>query len=114
MAWDPRLLPSQHGKTVVVTGGARGVGYFIGEQLAVAGARLIIAARSVERADAAALIRERAPHAQVEHLPLDLASLSSIRAAASPTSARLTCWSTTPASPVRRRAARPRRMAWRW
>jgi len=40
--WDPTTLPSQAGRTIVVTGAGRGVGYFTAEQLAVAGARVII------------------------------------------------------------------------
>ena len=82
-AWDPTDLPSQSGKTVVVTGGNAGIGYFVGEQLAGAGARIIMASRSEEKADvAAASIRARATGAQVEFVRLDLSSLGSIREAA--------------------------------
>ena len=42
--WDPRTLPSLAGRTVVVTGGNAGIGYFVSEQLASAGARVVIAA----------------------------------------------------------------------
>jgi NAD(P)-dependent dehydrogenase (short-subunit alcohol dehydrogenase family) len=82
-AWDPTNLPSQSGKTVVVTGGNAGIGYFVSEQLAAAGARIIMASRSQEKADvAAASIRSRVPGAQVEFVKLDLSSLGSIREAA--------------------------------
>jgi NAD(P)-dependent dehydrogenase (short-subunit alcohol dehydrogenase family) len=83
LTWDPRNLPSQAGKTFVVTGGSSGIGYFTGEQLAEAGGRVIIAARSREKA-AAALesIRSRVPGADVNAVQLDLASLGSVRAAA--------------------------------
>lgn len=80
--WDPRALPSLAGRTVVVTGGGAGIGYFVSEQLAGAGARVVIAARSAERARLAiAAIRERIPDADLAHVRLDLASLSSVREA---------------------------------
>ncbi len=69
--------------TVVVTGGSRGIGYFVSEQLAAAGHRVVIAARSKERVDAAAAsIRDRVPGAVVDFVSLDTASLQSVRAAA--------------------------------
>jgi NAD(P)-dependent dehydrogenase (short-subunit alcohol dehydrogenase family) len=81
--WDPRRLPSQAGKTVVVTGGNAGIGYFTCEQLAGAGARVIIAARVQARAEAAmAAIRSRIPAADVRFVHFDLTSLASITAAA--------------------------------
>jgi NAD(P)-dependent dehydrogenase (short-subunit alcohol dehydrogenase family) len=82
-SWDPVHLPSQTGKTIVVTGGNAGIGYFISEQLAGAGARVILASRSKDKADAAAAsIRERVPGAQVEFVKLDLSSLGAVREAA--------------------------------
>ncbi len=81
--WDPTALPSQSGKTVVVTGGNAGIGYFVCEQLAGAGARIVMASRSKQKADvAAASIRERVPGAHVDFVRLDLSSLASIRGAA--------------------------------
>jgi NAD(P)-dependent dehydrogenase (short-subunit alcohol dehydrogenase family) len=81
--WDPRALPSLAGRTVVVTGGNAGIGYFTSEQLAGAGARVLIAARSAEKADLAIRsIRERFPDADVGHVRLDLTSLASVREAA--------------------------------
>jgi NAD(P)-dependent dehydrogenase (short-subunit alcohol dehydrogenase family) len=81
--WDPTHLPSQTGKTIVVTGGNAGIGYFVSEQLAGAGARVILASRSRQKADAAAAsIRARVPGAQPEFVALDLSSLGSIREAA--------------------------------
>ncbi|MEV7010629.1 SDR family NAD(P)-dependent oxidoreductase [Streptosporangium sp. NPDC051022] len=81
--WDPENLPSQAGKTFVVTGGNAGIGYFISEQLAGAGARIILASRSEQKAEvAAASIRKYAPGATVDFVRLDLTSLASIRDAA--------------------------------
>jgi NAD(P)-dependent dehydrogenase (short-subunit alcohol dehydrogenase family) len=82
-SWDPAHLPSQTGKTIVVTGGNAGIGYFVSEQLAGAGGRVIMASRSKDKADAAAAsIRARIPGAQVEFVKLDLSSLGSVREAA--------------------------------
>jgi NAD(P)-dependent dehydrogenase (short-subunit alcohol dehydrogenase family) len=81
--WDPAQLPSQTGKTFVVTGGNAGIGYFVSEQLAGAGARVVMASRSKDRADvAAASIRVRVPGADIGFIRLDLSSLGSIREAA--------------------------------
>ena len=82
-SWDPTQLPSQAGKNFVVTGGNAGIGYFISEQLAQAGGRIILASRSKEKADAAAAsIRSRVAGAQVDFVSLDLSSLGSVREAA--------------------------------
>ena len=83
MTWDPRAIPSQIGRTFVVTGGNAGIGYYISEQLADAGAHVIIACRSSERAHSAiAAIQARTPTARLEHVTLDLSSYESVRAAA--------------------------------
>ena len=83
MTWDVRALPDLTGKTVVVTGSARGVGYFTAEQLVARGARIVMAVRSAVRADAAsASIRARVPGAELEFVQLDLSSLESVRDAA--------------------------------
>lgn len=82
-AWDPHDVPSQAGRTVVVTGGNAGIGYFTAEQLARAGARVLLASRSRDRAEtAAASIRERVADAVVEFVELDLTSLASVDRAA--------------------------------
>ena len=89
MSWDPRTLPSAAGRTVVVTGGNAGIGYFTSEQLAAAGARVILASRSAQRAQRAmASIRDRIPAAELEFVQLDLASLASVADAAAELGAR--------------------------
>lgn len=81
--WNPRELPSQVGKTFVITGASSGIGYFAAEQLAGAGARVVLAARSEAKADAAvAAILKRTPTAAVEFVTLDLSSLDSVQSAA--------------------------------
>lgn len=80
MTWDPRRLPSQAGRTIVVTGGSTGIGYWVAEQLASTGARIIIAARYAPKAaEAIASIRERLPQADLRFVPFDLTSLSAVR-----------------------------------
>ncbi|AMB60158.1 SDR family NAD(P)-dependent oxidoreductase [Microterricola viridarii] len=81
-SWNPSELPSQRGKTVVVTGANAGLGYFASEQLARAGAHVVLACRNAERADAAArAIRVRVPGATLSTVPLDVSSLDSVAAA---------------------------------
>ncbi|MBX3195284.1 MAG: SDR family NAD(P)-dependent oxidoreductase [Microbacteriaceae bacterium] len=81
--WDPLALPSQDGRTIVVTGGNAGIGYFTAEQLARAGARVVLAARSPERARTAmAAIRRQVPDAALDTVALDLTALASVARAA--------------------------------
>ena len=80
MNWDPRNLPSQSGKTFVATGAGRGVGYFVAEQLATAGGRVILTTRG--DTTALDLLRSRIPGASLEQVILELGSLASIKQAA--------------------------------
>ena len=83
MTWNPRSLPGQAGKTFVITGANAGLGYFTAEQLADAGAHVVLACRNPDRARAAAgAIRGRVPGASVSTVPLDVADLASVRRAA--------------------------------
>jgi len=82
MTWTPAALPSQSGKTFVVTGGNAGLGYFTAEQLAGAGAHVVLASRNRQRAETAARsIRGQVPGASIDLIELDLASLDSVRRA---------------------------------
>ena len=83
MTWNPRRLPGQAGKTFVVTGANTGLGYFTAEQLADAGAHVVLACRNPDRAGAAARsIRGRVPGASVSTVSLDVSDLASVRRAA--------------------------------
>ncbi len=83
MSWNPLALPAQTGKTFVVTGANAGIGYFTSEQLAGAGAHVVLACRNPVKTDAAlAAIRSRVPGASVSSLQLDVADLPSVRSAA--------------------------------
>jgi NAD(P)-dependent dehydrogenase (short-subunit alcohol dehydrogenase family) len=65
------------GRTALITGGNRGLGLAIAEQLAARGARLILACRS-GGPEAAAKLRERTQNPDVEALPVDLADRGSV------------------------------------
>lgn len=69
------------GKIAVVTGANAGIGFETAAGLAKAGARVVMACRSVARAEAArSSLVGRAPGATFEVMELDLASLASVRA----------------------------------
>lgn len=81
--WSTADLPDQSGRTALVTGASSGLGLHTSLELARRGARVLLAVRSPERGKAAlARIRRDVPQAAVELVPLDLASLASVRAAA--------------------------------
>ncbi|WP_394252234.1 SDR family NAD(P)-dependent oxidoreductase [Arthrobacter pityocampae] len=81
--WNPLDLPPLAGERILVTGGNAGLGYFACEQLAAAGASVVMASRSADKAERAMdAIRGRHPGAEVSFQSLDLADLASVRAAA--------------------------------
>ena len=76
-------VPSQDGRTAIVTGGNSGIGLETAARLAQAGARTVLACRSEERAGAAREeILRRHPGSDVEVLRLDLADLGQVADAA--------------------------------
>ena len=80
MSWNVRRPPRAEGTTVLVTGGNAGIGYFVAEQLAEAGAAVVLGSRDPDKAGvAAAAIRARVPGAAVGHVRLDLADLTSLK-----------------------------------
>ncbi|WP_157236843.1 SDR family NAD(P)-dependent oxidoreductase [Promicromonospora sukumoe] len=81
--WDPARLPDQTGRTHVVTGATAGIGYFAAEQLAAAGAHVVLASRSATKlATAVAAIEREVPGARLDTVVIDLASLASVADAA--------------------------------
>ncbi|XP_023207584.1 dehydrogenase/reductase SDR family member 13-like isoform X1 [Xiphophorus maculatus] len=68
------------GRTVVITGSNTGIGKSTALELAKRGARVILACRNKEKAEAAAFdIRSESGNPQVVFMQLDLASLKSVR-----------------------------------
>lgn len=67
-------------KTVLVTGGGRGLGRVTAEKLAVMGHRVILVARTPAAAETATdEIRRRHPHVRIDARSVDLSSLSRVR-----------------------------------
>ncbi len=76
-------VPDQSGKTIFITGANTGIGYEAARVLAERGARVLLGCRSEKKAEEAmSKIRSNAPHAELEWVPLDLASLASVSEAA--------------------------------
>ena len=79
MGWKARDIPDQSGKVAVVTGGNGGLGLATVRHLAEHGARVVIGARNLDKAEAARQSVEAAvPGASLDIRRLDLASLASI------------------------------------
>lgn len=76
-------VPSQRGRTILITGGNAGVGFEVARMVAAAGARIVLACRDLARADRArARIADLVPGADIDVVRLDLAALDSVRSAA--------------------------------
>ena len=81
--WTDADMPSQQGRTAIVTGANTGLGFEAARILAGHGAAVVLACRDMGKAaEAAGRIRAAAPGAAVSPLHLDLGSLASVRAAA--------------------------------
>src|ERR1700752_568066 len=88
--WTAADIPDQQGRVAVVTGANSGLGLVTARELARAGARVVVAARSVQKGEAAASsIVGAVPGATVEPGVLDLADLDSVRALAASAPARV-------------------------
>jgi len=87
--WDPDDLPDLTGRSYLVTGATRGLGFFACVQLAAAGAHVLLTGRNPNALAAArAAVLRTKPDAAVETLLLDTANLGSVRAAAATARAR--------------------------
>ena len=84
MPWNASDIPSQSGKTAIVTGGNSGIGLIAARELARHGAAVTIACRDTGKGDAAvekirADLGAAGTGAEVFVGKLDLASLDSVR-----------------------------------
>ncbi|HWJ72235.1 MAG TPA: SDR family oxidoreductase [Kaistia sp.] len=78
--WTAQDMPSQHGKTIVVTG-TGGLGFEDGLALARAGGDVIIAGRNPRKGnDAVARIKQAVQYEHVSFEPVDLADIVSVSA----------------------------------
>ncbi len=78
--WTARDIPDLTGRTAVVTGANRGIGFEIARALAGKGAAVVLACRSEEKGRAAAeRILAEHPAATAGVMALDLADLASVR-----------------------------------
>jgi NAD(P)-dependent dehydrogenase (short-subunit alcohol dehydrogenase family) len=81
--WTGADVPGQSGRIAVVTGANSGIGFEAAAVLARRGAHTVLACRDAGKAeDAVARLSAAVPEASVSVVPLDLASLESVRAAA--------------------------------
>jgi NAD(P)-dependent dehydrogenase (short-subunit alcohol dehydrogenase family) len=88
--WTAADIPDQHGRVAVVTGANSGLGLVTARELARAGARVVLACRSMEKGEtAAARIGSAVPRADVQPAVLDLTALESVRAFAATAPDRL-------------------------
>jgi len=77
--WSEQDIPSQKHKTVLITGANSGLGFQAAKLLAKKGAKVVLACRSLEKAQAAQVeLQHEVPQAHSCVLSLDLASLHSI------------------------------------
>lgn len=80
--WTPDQLPDLSGKRYVITGGNSGIGLEAAKMLAGAGGDIVIACRNADKAAIASEEIDAAGPGKTETVSLDLADLSSVRAAA--------------------------------
>jgi NAD(P)-dependent dehydrogenase (short-subunit alcohol dehydrogenase family) len=78
--WIDQNLPSQKGKTILITGGNSGIGYYAALAMAKAGAHVVIAGRNADKIDQAIKsIEAEGVDGHLEAGIVDLASLASVR-----------------------------------
>ncbi len=83
MSWTADDMPSQAGKTIVITGANSGIGYEAALRLAAKGAHVVLACRDLARGQhAAEAIKAAHASALVTVMQLDFADLASIRRSA--------------------------------
>jgi NAD(P)-dependent dehydrogenase (short-subunit alcohol dehydrogenase family) len=80
MKWSAANIPDQSGRVIIITGANSGIGFWMAKHLSQKGARIIMACRSEERAQAAKeKILKQQSDAKINIELLDLASLKSVK-----------------------------------
>jgi NAD(P)-dependent dehydrogenase (short-subunit alcohol dehydrogenase family) len=78
--WTVRDIPSQAGRRILITGANSGIGFYAALELARKGAHVLLACRDRNKGRTALeKLHAEIPHARAEVIPLDLASLDSVR-----------------------------------
>lgn len=79
--WTTKDMPDMQGKTILITGANSGIGYEAASALAARGAQVVMACRSMDKAEAARQqILAADPQARLELMALDLTSMQQVRA----------------------------------
>lgn len=82
MPWTRDAIPDQEGRTALITGANSGLGLETARALAACGARVVLACRSLAKAEAACQALAGENRGELIPLELNLADLSSVRATA--------------------------------
>ena len=78
--WTLENIPDLTGKVVIITGANSGIGFEAARELARKGAEVVLASRNPEKAEKALTeLKAELPDGIQAFIPLDLASLDSIR-----------------------------------
>lgn len=78
--WTADNIPSQHGKTILITGANSGLGFQATKVLSNKGAHIIMTARNLQKGkEALEAIKKESPNAKLDLMQLDLADFHSIR-----------------------------------
>lgn len=77
--WKTDDIPNQTGKNALITGANSGLGYFTAKALAEKGCNVLLACRSLEKAEEAKLkLRNLIPNSQLTSIELDLSDLRNV------------------------------------
>lgn len=78
--WTTDNIPSQKGKTILITGANSGIGFEASKILSKKGAQIIMTARNLQKGnEALKAIKKEDPNAKIDLMSLDLADFHSIR-----------------------------------
>ena len=73
--WNPSDIPSQNGKSIIITGSTSGIGLETAKELARAGGNITLAARNPEKAKAVIQeLEKETGNKNIEFMPVDTSS----------------------------------------